>query len=235
MTYVQGFLAAVPTVNKQAYLEHARQALPLFKEYGAARMVEAWGDDVPKGKRNDLQGAVQATAEEAVVFGWMEYPDKATRDAAFEKMMADPSMQEMPEMPFDGKRMIFGGFDPLVDAGSARGGYIDGYLLPVPAGNREAYREMAGKAADVILEYGALRVVEAWGDDVAEGKVTDFHRAVLAGEGEGIVFSWIEWPSKQARNEAWPKLMKDTRMPGSEMPFDGKRMVYGGFETTLDD
>lgn len=115
MTYVQGFVTAVPTANRQAYLAHARQALPLFKEFGAGRMVEAWGDDIPKGKRNDFQGAVQATAEETVVFGWMEYPDRDARDRFHEKMMSDPRMQALPEMPFDGKRMIFGGFEAIVD------------------------------------------------------------------------------------------------------------------------
>ena len=234
--YVQGFVAAVPTANKQAYLEHARHALTLFKDFGATRIVEAWGDDVPKGKVNDFQGAVKANEDETVVFSWSEYPDRATHEAAVKKMMTDPRMQQMPEMPLDGKRMIFGGFDPFVDVGGGRGGYLDGYLLPLPDGNRAAYRDMARKAADVILEYGALRVVEAWGDDVPEGKVTDFRRATRAEEGEGVVFSWIEWPSKQIRDAAWPKLMKDERMkPDGDMPFDGKRMVYGGFDTILDD
>ena len=236
MTYIQGFVAAVPTANRAAYLEHANYALPLFKEFGSARMVETWGNDVPEGKLNDFQRAVQATADETVVFSWMEYADRAARDAGFERMMADPRMQDMPEMPFDGKRMIFGGFDPFVDAGHGRGPYVDGYLLPVPAANRDAYRDMARSAADVILEYGALRVVEAWGDDVPAGKVTDFHRAVLLEDGEHVVFSWVEWPSKQVRDEAWKKLVKDPRMqPQGEMPFDGRRMVYGGFETLLDD
>lgn len=236
MTYIQGFVAAVPTANRAAYLEHATYALPLFKEFGSARMVETWGNDVPEGKLNDFQRAVQATADETVVFSWMEYADRAARDTGFERMMADPRMQDMPEMPFDGKRMIFGGFDPFVDAGDGRGPYVDGYLLPVPAANRDAYRDMARSAAGVILEYGALRVVEAWGDDVPAGKVTDFHRAVLLEDGEHVVFSWVEWPSRQVRDEAWKKLVKDPRMqPQGEMPFDGRRMVYGGFETLLDD
>ena len=236
MTYVQGFVAAVPTANRSAYEAHARQALRLFKDYGDMRFVESWGDDVPRGKRNDFQAAVQATGDETVVFSWIEYPDRATRDAAFEKMMADSRMQDMPEMPFDGKRMILGGFDPFVDTGSGRGGYFDGYLLPVPASNRDAYRDMARKAAEVFLEYGALRVVEAWGDDVPEGKTTDFQRAVLLEDGEHVVFSWVEWPSKQARDAAWPKLMEDARMkPDGDMPFDGRRMVYGGFAALVDE
>lgn len=236
MTYVQGLVAAVPSANRQAYLEHARLAAQLFKEFGTTRSVEAWGDDVPRGKLNDFHGAVKAGEDETVVFSWMEYPDKATRDAMFEKMMSDPRMQALPEMPFDGKRMILGGFDPFVDVGNGRGGYFDGYLLPVSAGDREAYRDHAQKCAGIFLEYGALRVLEAWGDDVPVGKVTDFKRAVLAADGESIVFSWIEWPSRQVRDAAWPKLMKDERMmPDGGMPFDGKRMVYGGFEPLLDD
>jgi uncharacterized protein YbaA (DUF1428 family) len=95
---------------------------------------------------------------------------------------------------------------------------------------------MARNASNVFKEYGALRVVEAWGDDVPDGKVTDFRRAVAAKDGEVIVFSFIEWPSKQARDAAWPKLMADSRMQPDKanMPFDGRRMIYGGFATLLD-
>lgn len=116
MTYVEGFVAAVPTANKDAYTRHAQEALPLFKEYGVTRMVENWGDDVPRGKLTDFYGAVQAKDDETIVFSWFEYPDKATRDAAGKKMMADPRMEQMgANMPFDGKRMIFGGFTPVVE------------------------------------------------------------------------------------------------------------------------
>src|SRR3546814_8125256 len=111
MTYVEGFVVAVPTANREAYRKHAAEAAPLFKEFGVRRMVECWGDDVPDGKVNDFKGAVQAKDDETVVFSWFEYPDRATRDAANQKMMSDPRMQSMGEaMPFDGKRMIIGGF-----------------------------------------------------------------------------------------------------------------------------
>ncbi|ASR42310.1 hypothetical protein BEN78_01720 [Xanthomonas citri pv. mangiferaeindicae] len=230
MTYVQGFVVAVPTANKNAYAQHARDAFAVLKTYGDVRCVEAWGDEVPRGKCNDFQGAVQATDEETVVFSWMEYPDRATRDQAHEKMMADPRMQQMQDMPFDGKRMILGGFASLVDVGTGRGGYVDGIVLPVPTRARDAYTAMARKTAEAFLEYGAVRVMEAWGDDVPEGKHTDFQRAVLRKDDEQVVFSWIEWPSREVRNAAWPKLMEDPRMrPDGEMPFDGKRMIYGGF------
>ena len=116
MNYVQGFVTPVPTANKEKYRKQASDAVPLFKQFGVTRMVEGWGDDVPKGKVTDFQGAVQAKDDETVVFSWMEYPDKATYEAANKKMMDDPRMKEMvANMPFDGKRMIFGGFESIVD------------------------------------------------------------------------------------------------------------------------
>jgi uncharacterized protein YbaA (DUF1428 family) len=239
MTYVEGFVVAVPAANKDAYREHAAGAAPMFKEFGVARMVEAWGDDVPDGKVTDFKGAVKAKEDENVVFSWFEYPSKEARDAANEKIMSDPRMKEMgATMPFDGQRMIMGGFDSILDEGE-RGsmGYADGFLVPVPAANKEAYREMAAQAAAVFREYGATRVVEAWGDDVPDGKVTDYRGAVQAQEGENVVFSWIEWPSKQSRDENWQKIMEDPRMQPdpSTMPFDGKRMIYGGFAPIVDE
>ena len=238
MSYFEGFVLAVPADKKEAYRKHATDAAPIFLEFGATRMVETWGDDVPDGKVTDFKGAVKAEANEVVVFSWFEYPDKATRDAAQAKMMSDPRMEEMgAAMPFDGKRMIFGGFDPLLDdRADGRMGYTDGYLVPCPKNNREAYRALATKASAIFKEHGATRVVEAWGDDVPDGKVTDYRMAVKAEENENVLFSWVEWPSKEARNEGWKKVMEDERMKpdGSEMPFDGKRMIYGGFEPILD-
>ncbi|AHB47296.1 RNA signal recognition particle 4.5S RNA [Hyphomicrobium nitrativorans NL23] len=116
MTYVDGFVLAVPAANKQAYLEVAARMAPIFKEFGATRVVEGWGDDVPDGKLTDFRGAVKATDDEVVVFSWIEYPSKEVRDAANEKMRSDPRMKPQGEtMPFDGKRMIFGGFVPILD------------------------------------------------------------------------------------------------------------------------
>jgi uncharacterized protein YbaA (DUF1428 family) len=238
MSYVQGFVTPVPTANKDKYRKQASDSVPFFKQFGAKRLVEGWGDDVPKGKVTDFQGAVKAKDDETVVFSWMEYPDKATYEAANKKIMEDPRMKEMMQsMPFDGKRMIFGGFDTIVDeAGQGPAGYADGYVVPVPKGNKQAYRDMAAKAAAVFKEYGATRIVEAWGDDVPDGEVTDFKRAVKAKEGENVVFSFVEWPDKATRDAAWPKIMEDKRMqPDPEkMPFDGKRMFWGGFRPILD-
>jgi uncharacterized protein YbaA (DUF1428 family) len=115
MNYVDGFVAAVPAVNKDVFLAHAKMALPLFKEFGATRMVECWGDDVPDGKLTDFRRAVKAEEGEVVLFSWIEWPSKEVRDSGMKKMMEDPRMRNM-EMPFDGKRMIFGGFQPILDA-----------------------------------------------------------------------------------------------------------------------
>jgi len=119
MTYVDGFVIAVPQANKQKFIEHARTGDSVFFELGATRILECWGDDVPKGEVTDFHRAVQATQDEVVVFSWIEWPDKATRDAAMAKMSelvkTDPRMgPEHNPMPFDGKRMIFGGFAPVV-------------------------------------------------------------------------------------------------------------------------
>jgi len=120
MAYIDGFVIAVPTANRQAFIDHARTADSVFIELGATRVIECWGDDVPDGKLTDFRRAVQASPEETVVFSWIEWPDKATRDAGMARMMemssTDPRMDpKVNPMPFDGKRMIFGGFEPVVE------------------------------------------------------------------------------------------------------------------------
>src|SRR6266702_4633465 len=143
MSYVEGFVAAVPAANKAAYIQHAATAAPLFKEFGATRVVETWGDDVPDGKVTDFKGAVKAKVGEVVVFSWIEYPSKGARNAAHERIMNDPRMKEMgASMPFDGRRMIFGGFVPFVEETSeGTMGYADGFVLPVPAANKGRVRK----------------------------------------------------------------------------------------------
>jgi uncharacterized protein YbaA (DUF1428 family) len=139
------------------------------------------------------------------------------------------------DMPFDGKRMIMGGFDAIVEEGAAGGGYTDGFIVPVPEARREAYRELAAKMAKVFRQHGATRVIESIADDVQHGKVTDFYRAVKAEDGETIVFSFVEWPDKKVRDDAWAKIMADESLkPEGDMPFSGQRMFWGGFDKILD-
>jgi uncharacterized protein YbaA (DUF1428 family) len=230
MSYFEGFVAAVPTGQREAYGRHARDMLPLFRELGVQAVVDAWGDDVPPGKVTDFAGAVQATQDETVVISWLEYPSKEVRDEANRRMMQDERFREAASaMPFDGRRMIYGGFGSLVDVGGAGTvGYVDGYIVAVPEANREAYRKIAEEAAGHFAALGAIRTVEAWGDDVPDGKVTDFRRAVMAEPQEAVVFSFVTWPSKAVRTEAWKRFAEENPMTG-EPPFDGRRMVYGGF------
>ena len=115
--------------------------------------------------------------------------------------------------------------------------YVDGFVIPVPERKKQAYLEMAQRAAPIFREHGALSVVECWGNDLPDGKFTDFRMAVKAEEGENVVFSWITWPSKEARDAGNAKAMADERMHmGGEaaMPFDGKRMIFAGFETIVE-
>ena len=239
MTYIEGFVVPVPTANKEAFREHAASLTPHFHKFGVARQLEAWGDDVPRGKTTDFYGAVQAKDDENVVFAWFEYPSKEARDAANAQMRSDTNMAEMGvDLPFDGQRMIMGGFRSIVEEGTGTGDYVDGFVLPVKPGQQEAYREMAAKAAPIFQEHGAIRVVEAIEDDVPDGKVTDFRRAVKLEPGETVVFSWIEWPSKEVRDEGWKKVMADERMQpdkDKEMPFDGPRMFWAGFTPVVDE
>ena len=115
MSYVDGFVAAVPTSAREAYLEHARLAAAVFKDNGATRVTECWGDDVPEGKLTSFPMAVKREAGETVVFAWIEWPSKAVRDAAMKKAMDDPRLRDT-KMPFDGQRMIYGGFELVLDS-----------------------------------------------------------------------------------------------------------------------
>ena len=117
MTYVDGAVCAVPTANKENYLQHAAAAAALFKEHGALKVVECWGDDVPDGSQTSFPMAVKCKPNETVALSWILWPSRQVRDAGMAKVMADPRMRpDVNPMPFDGGRMIFGGFEMIVDA-----------------------------------------------------------------------------------------------------------------------
>jgi uncharacterized protein YbaA (DUF1428 family) len=112
--------------------------------------------------------------------------------------------------------------------------YVEGFVVPVPTGKRAEYLAMAQRVAAAFKEYGALSVVECWGHEVPEGKVTSFPLSVKLEPGETVVFSWIRWPSREVRDAGHAKFVADLRMEKEEMPFDGKRMIWGGFDVILD-
>jgi len=116
MEYVDGFVAAVPKHNKEKYIKHAKDAAIVFKEHGALRLVECWGDDVPEGVHTSFPLAVQCKDDEAVVFSWIVWPSKKIRNTGMERVMSDSRMStENNPMPFDGQRLIYGGFQMLVN------------------------------------------------------------------------------------------------------------------------
>lgn len=116
MSYVDGFVAAVPTANREKFKKHAEEAAGVFKENGALKVVECWGDDVPDGQMTSFPMAVKRQPDETVVFSWILWPSRQVRDTGMKAVMADPRLQpETNPMPFDDKRMIFGGFVPIVE------------------------------------------------------------------------------------------------------------------------
>src|SRR5262245_58181886 len=112
--------------------------------------------------------------------------------------------------------------------------YIDGFVLAVPRSNLDAYKALARKGGEIWKEHGGLAYVECIGDDVPYGELTSFPRAVQAREDEVVIFSWVVYESRQRRDEIVAKVMADPRTKGVDMPFDGKRMIYGGFQPFLE-
>lgn len=237
MTYIQGFILAVPEDKKDTYLKMAIDAAPYFEKHGARRTVECWGDNVPHGKTTDMYGAVNAEDGEIIVFSWVDWPSQAVCDKAHEAIGKDESMQPPEDMPFDGMRLIYAGFEMLGESGDGgASGYVQGYVAPVPKGNRDAFANLCATMREVAIDSGALRAADGWGENIGDGKVTDFKRAVKAEEGEAVAFGYVEWPSKEAFEEGSAKMREDSRMPapGSAMPLDGKRIIFGGFKVLLD-
>jgi uncharacterized protein YbaA (DUF1428 family) len=237
MTCIQGFVGAVPTANRAAFIEHACIAAEAFRDHGLIAAAECWGDDVPEGHTTSFPMAVKAETAETVIFSWYIWPSKAAHDDGMARAMSDPRLSpETNPMPFDGSRVIFGAFEPVLELGSPRpGGYVDGFVLAVPRDRRAAFIDFAGECDPIFIEHGASWIVEAWGVDVPEGQITDFRRAVKAGADEEVVFSWVQWPDRAARDAGNAKIMNDPRLTGkTEMPFDGRRLIFGGFEPVVE-
>ena len=237
MTYYSGFVCAVPTARRAAYAAHAAKSWPHFARRGAIRLLEGWGEDCAHGTQTDFFRATLARADETPVFSWIEWPDRATADRAWAEIMADEAMAaEMGEMPFDGQRMFWGGFAPIVAEGTDRGGYYQGFITPVPEANRGKFAPLAIEVwATMFKPRGALGNHESWGEDVPHGQRTDFYRAVQAEPGEAVVMSWTTWPDRATCEAATAAMTADmSQNPVPEMPFDGMRMMWGGFTPVFD-
>ena len=240
MAYLDGFVAPVPTHKQQAFLDHAARMDAAFIRHGATRVVECWGDDLAHGTVTDFTRAVQAGDDETVVFSWIHWPDKTTRNRAWAAMMdpANPDAAMDPARnppPFDGKRMIFGGFEPLLTR-DEHGAfpYVQGFLTPAPSTGREAYAAAAQEGWTMMEGLGALGVLEAWSDDVPRGSRTDCYRAVNASEDEAVVFSYVIWPSREICQQAATRMAEMDMPEGMALPFDPARMIYGGFQPIFD-
>ena len=236
MSYFQGFVIPVKPDQKEAYRTMAAKAAPVFAEYGAIRTVECWEDDVADGKQTDLRRAVAAEPGEKIVYSWVIWPDRATCDAAAEKLMTDERMTPDGPVPFDMQRMIYAGFEPVFNGGASKAaaGYVDAVVAPAPGDGKPGFIAHSETLDAYFLDQGALRVMDGWGVAVPEGKVTDFRRAVAAEAGEQVIFGWIEWPDKATRDAAFGGLMQRPDLTAMTPGFDMKRAIFGGFMPILD-
>ena len=243
MSYVSGFVAAVPTANKADYIKFCISTAQGLKKLGALQVVECWEAHVPSGKVTSFPDAVKKKPDESVVFSWVVWPSKAMSDSANEKMQAGG----IPELdfnknppPFDTTRMIHGRFEPVLNTGDVAGDalpYVHGFAAAVPTANKAKYIQHCELAAKATKRLGALQTVECWGVDIPPGKVTSFPDAVKQKPDESVVFSWILWPSKAAGDAAMKKLealeVPELDPEKNPMPLDGTRVIIGEFEMVV--
>lgn len=231
MTCITGFVAAVPTANRAPFIRHAELAAAAFLDHGLAAAMEGWGEDVPSGEGNSFPKSVLAEEDESVVFSFYRWPDRGAQERGFRAAMADPRVDPVQNpMPFDGRRMVWGQFEPVLELGAPRpGGFFDGFVIPVPRAAREDFAAYARACDPVFMEHGATWVAECWEVEVPDGKHTDFRRAVAATPDEAVVFSWVQWPDRAARDEGNAGIYTDPRLAALGCPFDMIRMIWGGF------
>lgn len=231
MTCITGFIAAVPTVNRDAFIRHAELAAQAFRDHGLSAAMEGWGEDVPAGEVTSFAKSVLAKPDESIIFSFYRWPDRITQEQGFQAAMSDPRVDPVKNpMPFDGKRVVWGNFEPLLELGAQQpGGFFDGYVIAIPRDARAAFDAFARQCDPIFMEHGAVWCVETWETDVPEGQITDFRRAVAAKPDEAIVFSWVQWPDRSARDAGNARIMADPRFAAFDCPFDMQRMIYGGF------
>ena len=232
MTYIDGFVIAVPTANREKFTDHAHIGDAVFMDHGARRIVECWQDNVPHGKVTDFFRAVAANEDESIVFSWIEWPDKAARTAGMAVldavMKADPHFdQGLNPLPFDDRRMLWGCFETLVECGEpSRYGYMQGFVFPAAQSGQDDLRRASELAWAPLRQEGALRLVVAWEDDVPAGGQTDFLRMVNIAPDEKVVFGFVEWSSREACDAA----ARDGQgIQFGDFPLDRTRLISGGF------
>jgi uncharacterized protein YbaA (DUF1428 family) len=235
MAYISGFLAAVPTANKQAFIHHTLQTASAFRDHGLSSALEAWGTDVPDGDATSMIKALSLKDDETAIFAFYRWPDLETYRAATLSSMQDPRLDpNQNEMPFDVERVHWGNFTPLLELGAQKeGGYFDAFILPIPKAAKAEYLEFAKFGDAIFLEHGANWCVECWEDDIPADARFNFHKAVAKKDDEAIVFCWAQWPSKAARDAGNDKIHHDPRFTAESCPFDMSRMIFGGFERVM--
>lgn len=238
MSYVDGFLIAVPNNRLDEYKTMAELGRTVWMDHGATAYLEAVADDVPYGEVTSFPRAVMAKEDETVIFSFIVYPSKEVRDACMKKVFEDDRMKgSMDNAPFDGKRMIFGGFDAILTPEKLDGnaGYVDGFVMPVEANRLDEYRRIAKESAPMWKDFGAVAIGETLADDAPVGELTSFPRSVQAKDGETVGFGYVIYESREHRDAVNAKMMADKRFEElmRSIPVDGKRMIFGGFRTIV--
>lgn len=238
MSYIDGFLIAVKKDRMDEYKAMAELGRTVWMEHGATSYFEAVGDDIPYGKVTSFPRAVMAEDDETVIFSAVVYPSKEVRDACMKKVFEDERMKgQMDQMPFDGKRMIFGGFEAIVAADTldAKVGYVEGFVLPVEAAKLDLFRQLVRDSASIWTDMGALSICEGVADDAPVGELTSFPRSVQMKEDETVAFAYVTYETREQREAVMAKIMADERVQKmmEPMPVDGQRMIFGGFRTIV--
>ena len=216
MVYVTALIAPVKKGGETQFVKSVRASGEICIRNGALADVQAWSDDVPVGKVNDLHQAVKREDDEDIVFSYIIWPDKQTCQDGMSALMSDPIISD-PDFapPMDGKRLIYGSFEPIVSEGNTSGAdYIDGFLFVVPAENKTAYQQMAAEAWPFFEKFGAISMYECWGDDVPDGKLTSMPLATHKKPDEVVLFSWIGWPDKATRDKGYADMQNDPEFCG---------------------
>lgn len=234
MTYVEGFIMPVPRTNRDGFIRFSTMADKLWAAYGADRILECWPDEDSTVRTGDIFTAAQGQDCEAMIFSWIEWRDKNSRNQAMPlllaKMASDPRFdQARHPLPFDNDRVISGCFRTLADHGEpAPAPYVQGFILSV-AQNREAHIQAYANASwEGLYEVGALRLLLTWEDECPADRRIDFPRLAKSGPEEKVAFAVIEWPSRAVCEAAAHKFA-----PHADPPFDQRRMMSGGFSPVV--